>query len=94
MHNKIITIQALVSGKVQGVYFRQSTLELAQKLKLTGWVKNVANNKVELRASGNRDAVMQLTDWLWQGPPDAQVSNVEWSEIPYEKFAEFKIERN
>ncbi len=91
MHNKHITIHAIISGKVQAVRFRQSTVEQAQKLQLTGWVRNNKDGSVELKASGLRDALMKLTDWLWQGPPQAQVSNVQWQELPFENFETFVI---
>lgn len=91
MQNKNISIHATVSGKVQGVFFRQATLEKATELNLTGWVKNTTDNMVELVASGDRDAIMLLTDWLWEGPSQAQVSNVQWEERPFEKFDTFVI---
>ncbi len=86
-----LTIKATVSGKVQGVFFRAGTQEQAKLLQLTGWIKNLPNGNVELVASGDRDHVMQITDWLWQGTPTAEVSNVHWEEIPYEPLSEFKI---
>ena len=85
MHNKLITIHVLITGKVQGVCFRQSTLKKAQELKLSGWVKNNKDGAVELKASGLRDSVMSLTDWLWQGPPQAEVNNVQWQELPFQR---------
>lgn len=91
MHNKKITIQARVTGKVQGVYFRKFVLDNAQKLQLRGWVKNNKDGTVELKASGLRDSVMALTDLLWQGPSQAQVSNVEWQELAFEELETFAI---
>lgn len=88
---KKMTIKATVSGKVQGVFFRAGTQEQAESLQLTGWIKNLPNSDVELVVSGDRDHIMQITDWLWQGPPAAEVSNVHWEEIPYEQFSEFKV---
>jgi acylphosphatase len=73
---------------VQGVYYRSATVERAQALALRGWVKNLADGRVEVVASGNATAVAALTRWLWQGPPAARVDAVyleEWlGEVPAE----------
>jgi len=86
-----ICIKAIISGKVQGVFFRDSALKKAQELQLTGWVTNTREGKVELRACGEQDHISELTDWLWQGPPSAEVSNVQWQEIPLEIFDGFSV---
>ena len=86
-----ICIRANVSGKVQGVFFRKSTAQKAQALQLTGWIKNTTDGQVELVACGGRDHVVELTDWLWQGPDAAEVANVHWEEIPCEEHAEFAV---
>ncbi len=91
--NQTICIKAVISGKVQGVFFRDSTQKEAERLQLTGWVQNTDDGNVELIALGDRDHVMELTDWLWQGPPQAEVSNVHWEEIPPEKFETFAIKK-
>lgn len=88
-----VCIKANISGKVQGVFFRDSTVKKAQELQLTGWVKNTPDNKVELMACGERDHIMELTEWLWQGPSAAEVSNVHWEETPLESFDHFTVER-
>jgi acylphosphatase len=71
---------------VQGVYYRSATAERAQALALRGWVKNLADGRVEVVASGDATAVAALTRWLWQGPPAARVDAVyleEWrGEVP------------
>jgi len=87
-----LCIKVIISGKVQNVFFRDSTQKKAKALKLTGWVKNTNDGNVELMACGERDHITELTDWLWQGPPDAEVSNVQWEEIPSETFDDFTIE--
>jgi acylphosphatase len=66
---------------VQGVYYRSATAERAQALALSGWVKNLADGRVEVVASGDATAVAALARWLWQGPPSARVDAVyleEW----------------
>jgi len=88
---KTICIKAVISGKVQGVFYRQNTLQKAQSLNLTGWVRNNDDDTVELHACGAEENIKNLVEWLWQGPPRAQVTQVDWSEIPEEKHAAFMI---
>lgn len=66
-----------VSGKVQGVYYRASTAKKAQMLGLSGWVKNLDDGRVELRAQGPIEALEALLSWCEKGPILAKVSNVE-----------------
>ena len=70
----------LVSGKVQGVFFRASTARQAEQLKVRGWAKNLPDGGVEVLALGSLAAVEQLGDWLRQGPSRARVDAVEVSE--------------
>ncbi|MCX7513893.1 acylphosphatase [Frateuria sp. STR12] len=67
----------LVSGVVQGVFFRASTREQAQRLGLTGHARNLADGRVEVIAHGAPAALDALEQWLWQGPPAAQVAAVQ-----------------
>ncbi len=68
----------LVRGRVQGVYFRQSTRAQALRLGLDGWVMNRADGSVEGVVSGVPEALAQLRQWLHEGPPAARVDAVEW----------------
>lgn len=72
----------LVSGKVQGVFFRASTREQAQRLGLRGHARNLADGRVEVVAAGDAEALDALEAWLQEGPPLAQVERVERE--PYE----------
>lgn len=83
----------LVSGDVQGVFFRASAQEIARRLDLTGWVRNLADGRVELIACGAETALGQLEQWLWQGPPRARVQQVESQETPAEPFPDFTVRR-
>ncbi|MEZ0469453.1 acylphosphatase [Luteimonas salinilitoris] len=67
----------LVSGKVQGVFFRASTREQAQRLGLHGYAKNLADGRVEVLAAGDAGAIDALAEWLKRGPPQARVESVE-----------------
>lgn len=79
-------IRCLVAGRVQGVYYRAATAEHAARLRLDGWVRNLADGRVEVVAAGPQVAVAELVHWLWQGPPAARVEAVhleEWTgELP------------
>ena len=66
----------LVSGKVQGVFFRASTRERALELGLSGRATNLPDGRVEVIAAGNADAVDALATWLHEGPPAARVESV------------------
>ena len=79
-------VRCVVTGRVQGVYYRAATAEEAARLMLDGWVKNLADGRVEVVAAGEPDAIAALARWLWEGPPAARVAAVhieEWtSSVP------------
>ena len=66
----------LVSGKVQGVFYRASAREQALALGLSGYAKNLPDGRVEVVASGSDAAIEALERWLWQGPTAARVDTV------------------
>jgi len=72
-------VRFVVSGRVQGVFFRASTREEALRLGLTGHARNLPDGNVEVVACGADAALAQLERWLALGPPLAQVSRVERS---------------
>lgn len=67
----------LISGKVQGVWFRASTREQAQRLELRGHARNLDDGRVDVLAVGDVEAIEALARWLAHGPPDARVDAVE-----------------
>ena len=68
--------RCLISGKVQGVFYRTSTAEQAKRLGIKGYAKNLADGRVEVLACGEEVRVKELIDWLWQGPPAAKVQGI------------------
>jgi len=86
-------MQALLSGRVQGVYFRQSTLQQAQALGLCGWVRNLADGRVEVWYEGEEQALEQLSRWLRQGPAEARVTGLQLQVQPLQGFADFRLLR-
>lgn len=67
----------LVSGKVQGVFFRDSTRQQAASLNVTGHAINLDDGRVEVLACGHEQALDELESWLRQGPSGADVTRVE-----------------
>ena len=72
-YSMTIARRYLISGRVQGVWYRRSCQEQALKLDLTGWVRNLHDGRVEALACGDEAGLVEFENWLKQGPPDAQV---------------------
>jgi len=69
--------RCLVSGRVQGVFFRAHTRDKALSLGLTGSARNLPDGRVEVAVCGLGDRVATFCDWLWEGPPMARVDSVD-----------------
>ncbi len=81
-----------VSGKVQGVWYRATTVEKARELGLRGWVRNLPDGRVEIVAEGPRGALEKLIAWCHEGPPLAVVDEVKVIWEPYTgEFLNFSI---
>jgi acylphosphatase len=86
-----VRARVLISGKVQGVYFRQSTLIEAQNLEVTGWIRNLMDGRVEAVFEGQEHAVKMLVNYCRQGPPAAKVNYLDVSYGPFKgEFSSFK----
>jgi acylphosphatase len=72
-----------VSGRVQGVFFRQKTRQRAQNFGVKGWVRNLPDGRVEAVFEGEEDAVAMLVDWCRHGPSYAKVENID---VDFEPF--------
>jgi acylphosphatase len=84
------TQRILVSGRVQGVSFRDWTVRTAKRLGLVGWVRNLSDGRVEILAEGEEEAIGALVDACKEGPPLArveQVSAVHDTDKPWKGFS-------
>ena len=88
-----ICLHGFVSGRVQGVYYRQSTEQQAERLGIDGWVRNIADGRVEVLLEGEEEAVRELEGWLHEGPTGAEVSAVDVQEVPAQGITGFIVRR-
>ena len=86
---------AIISGLVQGVFFRASIRSRAKMLNLKGWVRNTGDGKVEAVFEGDKDKIDEILEFCKRGPPTAKVESVivKW-EKPTGRFEEFEIRSN
>jgi acylphosphatase len=85
-------VHLLIRGRVQGVYFRQSMMETAEKNNVLGWVQNLPDNRVEAILEGNDSNVDAVIEWANFGPAGAIVDELKITEENYVgEFSEFKI---
>lgn len=82
----------IISGKVQGVFYRASCQEAAQRFGLKGWVKNLSTSEVEVLVQGEKEKIKKLIEWCKKGPSKAVVSEVkvDWEKISKE-FDNFAV---
>ncbi|MEW6722624.1 MAG: acylphosphatase [Candidatus Micrarchaeota archaeon] len=85
-------LHILVSGDVQGVFFRANAQNEARRLGLTGWVRNLEDGRVEAVAEGERNALEKFLEWCGRGPAGASVSGIESEWLAYQgEFRDFSI---
>ena len=84
-------VDVIISGIVQGVWFRVSTKEKAEQLGITGWVRNTSDGNVEAIFEGEEYLIKKMLQWCQQGPPHARVENVivknQYSNNGFEDFS-------
>lgn len=91
MQGEPIRRRAIVHGRVQGVFFRDTTRQRARELGLSGWVRNRTDGTVEAVFEGQPDAVQEILQELRSGPPGAHVDRVDVTEEPPEGLTGFQI---
>ena len=85
-------LHMIVTGRVQGVFYRASAAEQARALGIIGWARNLPNGSVEIIAEGRRADLQKFTAWARSGPPSARVAEVreEWGQARSE-FSDFRV---
>lgn len=94
-NKEIISARLLITGKVQGVYFRYNMQQIAKKNSVVGWVRNLPDGRVEASLSGNKIDVNNVVEWSKIGPENSRVDevNIEYGENDG-KFSDFVIEHD
>jgi acylphosphatase len=82
-----------IAGKVQGVFFRAKAKEIAEIHKISGWIRNTDDGKVEAHVSGEDSAVEEFISWCRYGPEKARVENVIVNYTDVKKFDRFVVIR-
>jgi acylphosphatase len=82
----------IIRGRVQGVWFRASSQDMARNLKIKGWVRNTPQGNVEMHIQGDSSQLEKMLTWCYQGPPGARVDSVDVMDvIPNDEFKAFNI---
>jgi len=85
-------IRIIVTGKVQGVFFRQSLKVKAKKNEIFGWVKNLKDGRVEAILEGDEEKISRIIEWAHGGPANARVEDVEiYNEKFIGEFSKFDV---
>ena len=88
-----MTVRIIVKGLVQGVFYRASAKKEADRLRVKGIVKNLANNDVEIIATADESSIRAFAEWCKVGPPAAEVDEVIVQQIEDAVFSDFRIVR-
>jgi acylphosphatase len=88
----VIRVRAVVEGRVQGVFYRDSCRREAQRLGVSGWVRNRPDGSVEVVAEGPRERVEGLLTWCRQGPPRASVTGLSVTDEAPGAERSFRVE--
>ena len=85
-------LHLIIQGRVQGVWFRASTQEVANQLEIKGWVRNTPDGAVEAYIQGEDSSVEKMLSWCYQGPPGARVDRIDIEKVtPDEEYKAFNI---
>lgn len=88
-----IRVRLIIEGRVQGVWFRESTRREAERLAVHGWVSNRRDGSVEVVAEGPEENVRKLVTWCHHGPPSARVTRVRETPESFQgEFVSFEVE--
>lgn len=88
----LIRVRLRITGKVQGVYYRQNLKSIAKRKNICGWVRNLSDGSVEAVLEGSKLSIENIVSWSSNGPDGANVSSVTVTREPYEgDFSSFEI---
>lgn len=87
------TIRIIITGRVQGVFFRASAKEVAEQFTINGFARNQPDGSVHIEAEGSEENLNRFVDWCKHGPPRAQVTHVDVQEGETKNFERFEIRR-
>ena len=85
-------VEARITGRVQGVFFRAYAVREATRLGLGGWVRNDPDGSVTAHVEGDDHAVAEMLEWLWEGSPSARISAVEVHDVAATGAVSFEVE--
>jgi acylphosphatase len=86
-------VHVSIEGRVQGVFYRATCVELARELDLAGWIRNTLDGRVEAEFEGQPTAVQAMLAWCREGPPNARVDTVQVREDVPTGETEFRVTR-
>ncbi len=87
------TTHLLIKGKVQGVFFRATAKKIADKLNVTGWIKNRKDDNVEAMVTGSQQQLEEFINWCRKGPEKAAVEDVIITNQQETSFNDFEVIR-
>jgi len=87
------TIRLIIKGKVQGVFFRATAKDIAERLGIQGWVRNLPDKNVEIIATASNEPLAQFIEWCKKGPPGAIVDEVIIEDMEAQLVKGFRIIR-
>lgn len=94
INSNIIAVHVFISGKVQGVGYRYSTVQEAQRLEIKGWVRNCLDGRVEAIFEGTEPQIEEMLQWCHQGPKTAKVTDVIVETIETKLYLDFEVSPN
>lgn len=84
-------VHVFIKGKVQGVFFRKNTKNKADELGISGWVKNLADGRVEAVFEGEKNKVKKMIDWCYKGSSASKVEKIEVNKQKEQDLKGFQI---
>jgi acylphosphatase len=87
------TIHLIITGQVQGVFYRATAKEVADRIGIKGWVKNTSEGNVEIMATATEEELRQFVEWCRKGPRKAVVDDVKEKPKEEERFERFEVIR-